>query len=162
MKVCSICFCVQILFPYDYFVKLYNWDMLRLPCGLINCGNRYFWIQFIATQMACLLCCPHRHRLDFSETSRCEHSLCVIMKLVAKQDVLMWVFLIWSTYAAALPMWCCSALLTLGPLLHTCLKELMLKSVSIFDLEVEAYSMKHACSLKVPHGSVIYELMAVP
>jgi hypothetical protein len=29
-------------------------------------------------------------------------------------------------------------------------------------LEVEAYSMKHACSLKVPHGSVIYELMAVP
>jgi hypothetical protein len=51
------------------------------------------------------------------------------MKLVAKQDVLMWVFLIWSTYAAALPMWCCSALLTLGPLLHTCLKELMLKSV---------------------------------
>ncbi|CAM6051440.1 unnamed protein product [Sphagnum compactum] len=42
VKVCSICFCVQILFPYDYFVKLYNWDMLRLPCGLINCGNSCF------------------------------------------------------------------------------------------------------------------------
>ncbi|CAM6021515.1 unnamed protein product, partial [Sphagnum balticum] len=42
VKVRSICFCVQILFPYDYFVKLYNWDMLRLPCGLINCGNSCF------------------------------------------------------------------------------------------------------------------------
>ncbi|CAA2962967.1 ubiquitin carboxyl-terminal hydrolase 17-like [Olea europaea subsp. europaea] len=28
------------LFPYDLFVKLYNWNKVELhPCGLINCGN---------------------------------------------------------------------------------------------------------------------------
>lgn len=31
----------QMLFPYDYFVKLYNCDKVELhPCGLTNCGNR--------------------------------------------------------------------------------------------------------------------------
>lgn len=30
----------QTLFPYESFVKLFNWDKLELPlCGLINCGN---------------------------------------------------------------------------------------------------------------------------
>ncbi|KAL3514261.1 hypothetical protein ACH5RR_026978 [Cinchona calisaya] len=28
------------LFPYDMFVKLYNWNKVELlPCGLLNCGN---------------------------------------------------------------------------------------------------------------------------
>ncbi|KAJ7958928.1 Ubiquitin carboxyl-terminal hydrolase [Quillaja saponaria] len=28
------------LFPYDLFVKLYNWKKVELqPCGLVNCGN---------------------------------------------------------------------------------------------------------------------------
>ncbi|KAL6504259.1 ubiquitin-specific protease [Orobanche gracilis] len=28
------------LFPYEYFVKLYNWNKVELrPCGLKNCGN---------------------------------------------------------------------------------------------------------------------------
>ncbi|XP_071925936.1 ubiquitin carboxyl-terminal hydrolase 16-like [Coffea arabica] len=28
------------LFPYDLFVKLYNWNKVELlPCGLLNCGN---------------------------------------------------------------------------------------------------------------------------
>ncbi|KAG1334630.1 hypothetical protein COCNU_03G007490 [Cocos nucifera] len=32
----------KMLFPYDYFVKLYNCDKVELrPCGLTNCGNRY-------------------------------------------------------------------------------------------------------------------------
>ncbi|KAL1308786.1 hypothetical protein HN51_050804 [Arachis hypogaea] len=30
----------QVLFPYDLFVKLYNWNRVELqPFGLINCGN---------------------------------------------------------------------------------------------------------------------------
>ncbi|KAH9315522.1 hypothetical protein KI387_024149 [Taxus chinensis] len=30
----------KTLFPYESFVKLFNWDKLELPpCGLINCGN---------------------------------------------------------------------------------------------------------------------------
>ncbi len=39
----SNCFLLaQILFPYDQFVELFNWDILNVPpCGLINCGNRY-------------------------------------------------------------------------------------------------------------------------
>lgn len=32
---------LQGIFPYELFVKLYNWNKLELrPCGLINCGNR--------------------------------------------------------------------------------------------------------------------------
>jgi len=32
----------QVLFPYDEFLKLYNWkDLDVVPCGLMNCGNRY-------------------------------------------------------------------------------------------------------------------------
>lgn len=32
----------QVLFPYDEFVKLYNWDKsIFPPCGLLNCGNRF-------------------------------------------------------------------------------------------------------------------------
>ncbi|XP_058097015.1 ubiquitin carboxyl-terminal hydrolase 17-like [Magnolia sinica] len=30
----------KMLFPYDMFIKLYNWDKVELrPCGLVNCGN---------------------------------------------------------------------------------------------------------------------------
>jgi hypothetical protein len=42
----------KILFSYDYFTELFNWDMLNSPpCGLFNCGNRYvltfpLWIFF--------------------------------------------------------------------------------------------------------------------
>lgn len=33
----------RVLFPYDTFVELFNWNKLRLtPCGLINCGNSCF------------------------------------------------------------------------------------------------------------------------
>ncbi|XP_042476214.1 ubiquitin carboxyl-terminal hydrolase 19-like isoform X2 [Macadamia integrifolia] len=33
----------KILFPYDEFVKLFNWDKPGFPpCGLINCGNSCF------------------------------------------------------------------------------------------------------------------------
>lgn len=33
----------RILFPYDEFVKLFNWDYQGLtPCGLLNCGNSCF------------------------------------------------------------------------------------------------------------------------
>ncbi|KAJ7525990.1 hypothetical protein O6H91_17G077000 [Diphasiastrum complanatum] len=32
----------KILFSYDSFMKLFRWDMLRPPCGLINCGNSCF------------------------------------------------------------------------------------------------------------------------
>ncbi|KAH9565091.1 hypothetical protein CY35_04G059400 [Sphagnum magellanicum] len=33
----------KILFPYDQFVELFNWDILNVPpCGLINCGNSCF------------------------------------------------------------------------------------------------------------------------
>jgi ubiquitin carboxyl-terminal hydrolase 36/42 len=32
----------QLLFSYDEFLKLYNWkDFDYIPCGLMNCGNRY-------------------------------------------------------------------------------------------------------------------------
>lgn len=31
----------QSLFPYELFVKLYNWNKVELqPFGLTNCGNR--------------------------------------------------------------------------------------------------------------------------
>ncbi|XP_010525656.1 PREDICTED: ubiquitin carboxyl-terminal hydrolase 16-like [Tarenaya hassleriana] len=31
------------LFPYEFFVKLYNWNKLELrACGLVNCGNSCF------------------------------------------------------------------------------------------------------------------------
>ncbi len=34
----------QVLFPYDEFMDLFDWDMLKdPPCGLINCGNRYIY-----------------------------------------------------------------------------------------------------------------------
>ncbi|CAL9188898.1 unnamed protein product [Musa hybrid cultivar] len=33
----------KILFPYDEFVKLFNWDNPGFPpCGLVNCGNSCF------------------------------------------------------------------------------------------------------------------------
>ncbi|MQL96303.1 hypothetical protein Taro_028976 [Colocasia esculenta] len=33
----------KILFPYDEFVKLFNWDKQTFPpCGLLNCGNSCF------------------------------------------------------------------------------------------------------------------------
>ncbi|KAK3210460.1 hypothetical protein Dsin_015166 [Dipteronia sinensis] len=33
----------QVLFPYDEFVKLFNWDKPGFPpCGLLNCGNSCF------------------------------------------------------------------------------------------------------------------------
>lgn len=33
----------KVLFPYETFVELFNWNKLRLPpCGLINCGNSCF------------------------------------------------------------------------------------------------------------------------
>ncbi|XP_021864530.1 ubiquitin carboxyl-terminal hydrolase 18 isoform X2 [Spinacia oleracea] len=33
----------KVLFPYDEFVKLYNWDKSVFPpCGLLNCGNSCF------------------------------------------------------------------------------------------------------------------------
>ncbi|KAG9456018.1 hypothetical protein H6P81_000526 [Aristolochia fimbriata] len=34
---------VKVLFPYDEFVKLFNWDNPGFPpCGLLNCGNSCF------------------------------------------------------------------------------------------------------------------------
>ncbi|XP_058113861.1 ubiquitin carboxyl-terminal hydrolase 18-like isoform X2 [Magnolia sinica] len=37
----------KVLFPYDEFVKLFNWDNPGCPwfppCGLLNCGNRNDW-----------------------------------------------------------------------------------------------------------------------
>ncbi|CAM6039740.1 unnamed protein product [Sphagnum compactum] len=33
----------KVLFPYDEFMDLFDWDMLKdPPCGLINCGNSCF------------------------------------------------------------------------------------------------------------------------
>ncbi|KAJ8634685.1 hypothetical protein MRB53_008952 [Persea americana] len=33
----------KVLFPYDEFVKLFNWDTSGFPpCGLLNCGNSCF------------------------------------------------------------------------------------------------------------------------
>jgi len=33
---------LQVLFPYDDFVNLFNWDKPGFPpCGLLNCGNRF-------------------------------------------------------------------------------------------------------------------------
>ncbi|CAA7408154.1 unnamed protein product [Spirodela intermedia] len=33
----------KVLFPYDEFVKLFNWDKhIYPPCGLLNCGNSCF------------------------------------------------------------------------------------------------------------------------
>ncbi|KAI8014696.1 Ubiquitin carboxyl-terminal hydrolase 18 [Camellia lanceoleosa] len=33
----------EILFPYEDFVELFNWDNRGFPqCGLLNCGNSYF------------------------------------------------------------------------------------------------------------------------
>ncbi|KAF9624266.1 hypothetical protein IFM89_009174 [Coptis chinensis] len=30
----------KVLFPYEEFVKLFNWNDVRFPpCGLLNCGN---------------------------------------------------------------------------------------------------------------------------
>lgn len=30
----------KVIFPYESFVKLYNWNKVELrPCGLVNCGN---------------------------------------------------------------------------------------------------------------------------
>ncbi|KAG0616996.1 hypothetical protein M758_5G157300 [Ceratodon purpureus] len=31
-----------LLFPYNYFIKLFEWNGLGVPCGLINCGNSCF------------------------------------------------------------------------------------------------------------------------
>jgi ubiquitin carboxyl-terminal hydrolase 36/42 len=43
----------QVPFPYDEFLKLYNWkDFDSVPCGLINCGNRYDGI-ILATVTTC-------------------------------------------------------------------------------------------------------------
>jgi hypothetical protein len=37
----------QVLFPYNEFLKLYNWnDFDFVPCGLMNCGNRYDGIRY--------------------------------------------------------------------------------------------------------------------
>lgn len=39
----------QILFPYDEFVKLFDWDKPGFrPCGLLNCGNRYFTLFILS------------------------------------------------------------------------------------------------------------------
>jgi hypothetical protein len=41
-------FCTQVIFPYDEFLKLYDWSDRNYdassPCGLVNCGNRYLEI----------------------------------------------------------------------------------------------------------------------
>ncbi|CAA6671048.1 unnamed protein product [Spirodela intermedia] len=38
-----ICKEPKVLFPYDEFVKLFNWDKhIYPPCGLLNCGNSCF------------------------------------------------------------------------------------------------------------------------
>ncbi|KAG0517802.1 hypothetical protein BDA96_09G120600 [Sorghum bicolor] len=44
----------HVLFPYDEFLKLYNWkDFDFVPCGLImNCGNRCF----VNVALQCLSC----------------------------------------------------------------------------------------------------------
>lgn len=49
-------FHMQVIFPYDEFLKLCNWrDLDYLPCGLLNCGNRYNRIVLYCTYV-CLLC----------------------------------------------------------------------------------------------------------
>lgn len=41
----------QILFPYEEFVQLFNWEKPGFPpCGLLNCGNRFSY-----TVLVCLL-----------------------------------------------------------------------------------------------------------
>ncbi|TKY74829.1 Ubiquitin carboxyl-terminal hydrolase 19 [Spatholobus suberectus] len=63
----------NVLFPYDEFVKLFNWDKPGFPpCGLLNCGNSCFanvvlqCLSFTRPLIAYLLekghrreCCPN-------------------------------------------------------------------------------------------------------
>jgi ubiquitin carboxyl-terminal hydrolase 36/42 len=38
----------DVLFPYESFVRYYNWDRpIMAPCGLTNCGNRFLFIWFL-------------------------------------------------------------------------------------------------------------------
>jgi hypothetical protein len=56
----------KILFSYDYFTELFNWDMLNCPpCGLFNCGNRY-----ILTFPLWVFCLPYLLTLAFLQHLR--------------------------------------------------------------------------------------------
>lgn len=37
-----ICVLHEMLFPYEYFIELFDTDIKFLPCGLVNCGNSCF------------------------------------------------------------------------------------------------------------------------
>ncbi|KAF8406084.1 hypothetical protein HHK36_008164 [Tetracentron sinense] len=48
----------KMLFSYDRFIKLYNWNKMELrPCGLTNCGNRSMFVML-------MLCSSAWHLLD--------------------------------------------------------------------------------------------------
>lgn len=61
-------FLFQILFPYDQFVELFNWDSQGFPpCGLLNCGNRFMFMTTIfSTFIYFCSCFAALYRILFS------------------------------------------------------------------------------------------------
>ena len=54
----------QVLFSYDEFLNLYDRkDFDFIPCGLMNCGNRYGGVTFFSAPICllhtCFLSAPH-------------------------------------------------------------------------------------------------------
>lgn len=77
----------KILFPYESFVKLFNWDKLDLPpCGLINCGNSCY----ANAVLQCLMFTRPiaAYLLQGSHSKNCRKSdwcfMCELENLVAK------------------------------------------------------------------------------
>ncbi|XP_054819269.1 ubiquitin carboxyl-terminal hydrolase 18-like [Prosopis cineraria] len=64
----------SVLFPYDEFVKFFNWDKPGFPpCGLLNCGNSCFanvvlqCLSFTKPLVAYLLEKGHRQECSFND-----------------------------------------------------------------------------------------------
>lgn len=71
----------KVLFPYDEFVRLYNWSKLVFPpCGLSNCGNSCF----ANVVLQCLACTRPlvAYLLEGSHSRECRrNSWCVLCEL---------------------------------------------------------------------------------
>lgn len=78
---------IKMLFPYESFVKLFNWDKFDLPpCGLINCGNSCY----ANAVLQCLMFTRPiaAYLLQGSHSKNCQKSdwcfMCELENLIAK------------------------------------------------------------------------------